>query len=46
MKFSTILGLASLAGPALAANSVFSASNLYYAAGLSADEQTTLFEGP
>lgn len=48
MKFlsfvaSTALTLTALPG-AMAAKS-FSASNLYYAAGLSTDDQTTLFTG-
>ena len=50
MKFSSILpslaiALASFAGHVSAANKAFAGSNLYYAAGLSASEQTTLFEG-
>lgn len=48
MKFLSLLATAALtlSGlPAVLAAKSFSASNLYYAAGLTADQQTTLFEG-
>lgn len=45
MRFSYALGaLIGLTSHVLAASS-FAGSNLYYAAGLSADQQTTLFQG-